>query len=116
MPHINAFITTKLNKEDEQKLVSRLGELIAIIPGKTEKGLMVSINSDSPLYHGGVAREKAAYFEVKIFKDCSREIKKELAAEMIKMLEQDFLIPKEHIYINFFEVYNWAAGGKLMDV
>ncbi|MBI9105929.1 MAG: hypothetical protein JEZ04_04240 [Spirochaetales bacterium] len=116
MPHINAFIPMKLTKKDEQRLVSRLGELITIIPGKTEKGLMVSVNNDSPLYLGGVSQEKAAYLEIKIFKDCARDIKKELAAQTIKMLEDEFSIPKEHVYVNFFEVFDWAARGQLMDV
>jgi hypothetical protein len=77
---------------------------------------MVSINNDSPLYHGGVAPEKAAYLEVKIFKDCPLESKKEFAAQAIKMLQKEFSIPEDHIYINFFEVFNWAARGQLMDV
>jgi len=106
----------KLEKDEEQKLVSRLGELITIIPGKSEKSLMVSINNDAPLYHGGVAPDKAAYLEIKLFKDCPRESKKEFAAGTIKMLEYEFSIPPKHIYINFFEVFDWAARGALMDV
>jgi phenylpyruvate tautomerase PptA (4-oxalocrotonate tautomerase family) len=116
MPHINVYNPMKLTKEEEQKLVSKLGELIAIIPNKDEKGLMVSVNSENHLYHGGEAQEKAFYLEIKIFKNCPRESKKEFASETIKMLEEEFCVPKAHIYINFFEVFDWAAGGRLMDI
>ena len=116
MPHINVFIPIKLSKAEEQNLVSGLGELIAIIPGKSEKGLMVSVNNSSPLYQGGTAQEKAAYLEVKLFKSCPRESKKEFAEKTIKLLENQLSIPAANIYINFFEVFDWAARGQLMDI
>lgn len=96
MPHINVFIPMELSK--------------------VEEGLMVSFNSWKPLYHGGISREKAVYMEVKIFKDCSVESKKQFVIETMKMLATDLNVPKEHVYINFFEVFNWAAHGLLLDL
>jgi phenylpyruvate tautomerase PptA (4-oxalocrotonate tautomerase family) len=116
MPHISVNVPMKLTVEKEKKMVSRLGELITLIPGKDEKGLMISINDGNKLYRGGIFRERAAYLEVKIFKDCSHESKKEFCARTIEMLVEEFSIPQEHIYVTFFEVFNWAAGGRLMDV
>ncbi len=116
MPHINVFIPMELDKDEEQKFVSKLGELITLIPGKVEEGLMVSFNSGKPLYHGGISRKKAVYMEVKIFKDCSVESKKQFVIETMKMLATDLNVPKEHVYINFFEVFNWAAHGLLLDL
>lgn len=115
MPHISVNLSMTISEEQEREMVSRLGEIITAIPGKNEKGLMVSINDGDKLYRGGEPMEKGAYVETKIFKDCPREAKREYCARTIAMLEEVLGIPTGHIYVTFFEVFDWAAGGRLMD-
>lgn len=114
MPHINVDLTKKLSPEKEQTLASRFGKLIPIIPGKKEARLMISIHDQTALYHGGIKEESAAYVEVKIFKDCPRENKVEFADKAIKMLIEELDLSEDHIYLNFFEVFDWATNGALM--
>jgi hypothetical protein len=43
-------VTGKLNDAEKDKVKSKLGELIAVLPTKTESGLMVCINDDSTIH------------------------------------------------------------------
>lgn len=113
MPHINAFIPGIKNKDDELLLVKKFGELITMIPTKTEASLMVTVNN-SNLYYGGELNSKGAYLEVKIFTDCTRESKESFTHAVLDMLVNDFSLNRDDIYLNFFEIFNWAAKGRLL--
>lgn len=113
MPHINAFIPVIKTEDQEKLLVKRLGELITIVPNKTEASLMITVNS-SNLYYGGKINSNGAYIEVKVYTDCSRESKELFTNAVLDMLVDEFSLDKDNIYMNFFELFNWAAKGKLL--
>lgn len=113
MPHINAFIPVIKSEDEEKLLVKKFGELISIIPTKTEASLMITVNS-SNLYYGGELNSNGAYIEVKVYTECSRESKELFSTAVLDMLVEEFSLDKDKIYLNFFELFNWAAKGKLL--
>ena len=61
MPYIDINITNKLNEKEKDKIKSKLGELITIIPGKKEASLMIGINDEYTIYLEGERKDKSAY-------------------------------------------------------
>ena len=53
MPFINSKVTVKMSPETKERVKSRLGEAIAIIPGKSESWLMVGFEDEYDLYFEG---------------------------------------------------------------
>ena len=43
MPYIDVNVSIKLSDQEKDNLKSKLGELISIIPGKTENVLMIGL-------------------------------------------------------------------------
>ncbi|SHH72660.1 Macrophage migration inhibitory factor (MIF) [Clostridium collagenovorans DSM 3089] len=113
MPYININITNKLNEEEKNTLKSKLGELITIIPGKTEARLMIGINDDYSLYHAGDKKEKAAYIIVQLFKSCDFEYKAKFTEKVFDFLEEEFNIPKANVYLSINEHQCWGSNGTL---
>ena len=67
MPFINSKISTALSEEQEKTLVSRLGQAVTLIPGKSESWLMTGFEPEYHLYFRGENSTPAAFVEVKLF-------------------------------------------------
>ena len=89
MPFINSKVTVKMSPETKERVKSRLGEAIAIIPGKSESWLMVGFEDEYDLYFKGNRDKETAFVEVKIFGSASAD----------------------RIYIKYEEVANWGWNG-----
>lgn len=111
MPYIDINITTKLNEEEKDRLKSKLGELITIIPGKNEAGLMIGINDQYTIYLGGVKKDKAAYISVNMYKSSEFENKAQFTEKVFDYFEQEFGIDKNSIYLNISEYEEWGSRG-----
>ena len=53
MPFINSKVTIKISAEKEEAIKQKLGQAIAIIPGKSEGWLMVGFEDEYTLYFKG---------------------------------------------------------------
>lgn len=52
MPFINVKTNVKISKENEVAIKTMLGEAIALIPGKSEKSLMLSMEESRMWFRG----------------------------------------------------------------
>ncbi|MBW6409490.1 phenylpyruvate tautomerase MIF-related protein [Clostridium weizhouense] len=111
MPFIGSKTTMKLSKEKEEKIKKRLGEIIELVPGKSEKFLMVGFEGEYSLYFGGEKLEKGAFIEVKVFGKASKETFAMLTREISNIYWEELQIPKNKIYIKYEEVENWGWNG-----
>ena len=73
MPFIGSKITVKVSKEKKEIIKKRLGEAIELVPGKSERFLMVGFEDEYSLFFSGEELEKGAFVEVKIFGKTSKE-------------------------------------------
>lgn len=113
MPYINSRLTVKLSEQQEENLKSKMGEIIAAIPGKSEEWLMVSFDDNKTIYFRGKKMEKAAFIEVKIFGTTEKQYKNKVTDLVCSLYEKELNIPKNCIYITFSEVTDWGFNGEM---
>lgn len=113
MPYINSNLTMKLTEEKKNIIKEKLGELISILPGKSEEWLFVGFSDNKTLYFRGEKKEKAAVVEVQICGSVSRDSKEELTSAICKLLKEELSIDGESIYVIFHEIDDWGYNGTL---
>lgn len=111
MPFINSKITLKLSKEKETCIKNRLGQAIALIPGKSESWLMLGFEDDYTLYFKGNEEEKAAFVDVSIFGSASKMALHSLTVEICDIFNEELGIPKDKIYVKYSETQHWGWNG-----
>lgn len=111
MPFINSKVTVKLSPEKEEAVKQRLGQAIAIIPGKSESWLMVGFEDEYTLYFKGEQCEKAAFVEVKIYGSADSQAYDQMTGEICRIYEEELGIPAGHIYITYQAVPDWGWNG-----
>lgn len=111
MPFINSKISVKLTEEQEKTIKNRLGQAIALIPGKTESWLMVGFEDDYKLYFKGEACEKIVFVEVSIFGSASATALNSLTVEICDIYNEELGVPKDKIYVKYSETPNWGWNG-----
>lgn len=114
MPFITARVNTKIDKNQEIKIKTLMGQVIALIPGKSEKYLMLGLEDDYKFYLRGDS-QKAALIEASIFGNEDHEGFKEFAQETTKIFNGVLNIPAENIYINFADIKAWAVKGVFIE-
>lgn len=112
MPYINVNISKKLNDDQKNVLKTKLGELISILPGKSEEVLMIGINDDYTLYFSG-KKGDIAFVEVKLFKQSEFEHKAEFTKECFKLFEKEYGVDGNHLFFNISEYETWGFRGVL---
>ncbi len=112
MPYIDVNISKKLSDNEKDSLKAKLGELISILPGKTEKVLMIGINDGHSMYFSGQKKD-IAYINVKLFKPSEFEYKNELVKKIFEFFEKEYAITSENMFMNFDEYDTWASKGTL---
>lgn len=111
MPFIGSKITVKISKEKEEMIKKKLGEAIELIPGKSERFLMIGFEDEYSLYFGGEKLEKGAFIEVKVFGKASEESFSMLTKAICNIYEEELQIPQNKIYVKYEEVENWGWNG-----
>ena len=100
MPFINSKISVTVTPEQEVELKRRLGEAIAIIPGKSENWLMTGDNS-----------EPMAFVEVSVFGGEDSQAFSQLTGEITKIFGDVLGIAADHIYVKYAATSNWGWNG-----
>ena len=111
MPYINSKVTVKLSQEKEENIKKRMGQIISMIPGKSENWLMVGFEDEHALYFRGEKCEKAAFVEVKFFGGASSQVYDEMTAEICRVYGEELGIPADHIYVTYQEIADWGWNG-----
>jgi len=114
MPFIEVKTSVHLTQANKEVIKSGLGEVITLIPGKTEAVTMVGLVGDYDLYFGGVEMKAAAYVEVKMYKSISLEAKTAVNEGIFKLLKKTLSIDPDSLYITFFEQAEWGVKGRLI--
>ena len=111
MPFINSKVTVAMSAEQKERVKSKLGKAIELIPGKTESWLMVGFEDCYTLYFQGNQNDETAFVEVKIFGTASAGAYDVLTDKICEIFYEELKIPKERIYVKYEEVSNWGWNG-----
>jgi hypothetical protein len=111
MPYVQVTIGRKLSVPERETLKGELGRLISIIPGKTESGLIVSVQDGGSLYMGGTT-EPAVYIDLRVYTKTDPEAKKRFARELFASVTGQFGIPAARQYLTIEEYDHWGYDGE----
>ena len=109
MPFINVKTNVKISKENEVAIKTMLGEAIALIPGKSEKSLMLSMEASRMWFRG--TAEPCAMVSVWALGQANREGYDKMTSKICTDLEEILHISASRIYIKYSETLNWGCNG-----
>lgn len=112
MPFINVKTNVEVKKEKEEVIKSSLGNLISILPGKSQSWLMVSIEGNKNMYFKG-DNLPCAMVEIDLYGKSSKDNYNRLTNEITKLLNKELQIDNNRIYVRFSEIENWGYSGNL---
>ncbi len=107
MPYIELKTNKKLTAEQCSDIASQLGEKISIIPGKSERWLMTSVEGECFMTFAG-SDAPCAIASVSIFGSTDSATYERLTAALCDMLSRELGIAADRIYIKYSEISEWG--------
>lgn len=111
MPFIETKTNVSVSADQEKALKERLGQAIALIPGKSESWLMLAIEGDVHMYFRGDDSLPTAFVEVKIFGGNNPDAFRRMTAELTDIYRDILGISPDHMYIRYFGSADWGWNG-----
>ncbi|MDE6625529.1 MAG: hypothetical protein K2K56_04050 [Lachnospiraceae bacterium] len=111
MPYIDSKVSVSISEEQEKELKTRLGQIISLIPGKSEAWLMTGFQDNYHLYFRGDNSQPVAFIEVKVFGRNNPGAFEAMTAEICKIFGDVLGIASDHIYIKYEAVSDWGWNG-----
>lgn len=111
MPFIHSLTTKTIDDTKRSQLKSGLGEIIAEIPGKSEKWLMLDFEDGQKMYFHGDDSLDTAFIEVKILGRASDDAYDRLTRRICELYEKVLGIPSDRIYVRYEETEHWGWNG-----
>ncbi len=110
MPFIHVKTNVPVSSEKEQALKAALGQAIAIIPGKSERWLMVEIDPERRLWFQG-ENTPAAMVEVSAYGSAQPKVYEELTREICTVLHDTLSLDPARTYVKYEETPHWGWNG-----
>lgn len=108
------FITLKTNKnideESKKYLKNQFGNLITLLPGKSEEWLMVSLDGNLDMYFKGT-NAPLCMVEVKTYGENTKKSMEDFTSNITVLVSKVLNIKPERIYISYFSTPNWGFDG-----
>ena len=112
MPYIAINTTQKLTITQKEKIKTRLGHLITIIPTKAEATTMIDFSDDRTMFKGG-ENISGAFIELRLFHKADFDTKKQFTEETFELFTRELGITKANMYLNIIELENRGSTGTL---
>jgi phenylpyruvate tautomerase PptA (4-oxalocrotonate tautomerase family) len=112
MPYIAVNTTQELSPALKEKLKAELGRLIALIPTKSEAGLLVDFSGGHTFFKAG-KEASGAFVDLRLFHKSETEPKKKFTEETFALLSRELGIKPENMYLTITEFENWGSAGTL---
>lgn len=112
MPYIGVHVTGTLSNVQKDAIKTGLGEKISLIPGKTERVLMVDISENHTMYFGGEQRP-LAFLDVRCYKTAAFEDKKAFTEAAFAVVQSVTGLRAEDIYLSHGEYDTWGTNGSM---
>ena len=111
MPFIDSKVSVKTTAEQKKELKERLGQAIALIPGKSESWLMIDLADEQDMYFRGDGQEPTAFIAVNIYGDPNPGAFDKMTAELTKIYGEVLGISPDHIYVKYSTTHDWGWNG-----
>lgn len=111
MPYIRTTVSKELTEQNKENLTAKLGQAIALIPGKSESWLMLTFEDNMNMYFKGSCDKDYAYLEVSLFGTASDAAYDRLTAALSEIVNEELGIDRANIYIKYEEAEHWGWNG-----
>lgn len=111
MPYIRTTVSKEITDEKKNALKAKLGQTIALIPGKSEAWLMLTFEDNMKMYFRGDCSEDYAYLEVSLFGSASDAAYDRLTQALSEIINEELGIDRSNIYIKYEEAEHWGWNG-----
>ncbi len=111
MPYLHARVNCKVTETETAALRRGFGEAISLIPGKTERWLMVDIDDSASLSLAGDGERRLAMLEVEIFGKSTPAAYEALTARLTEIMGEVLGIAPDGVYVKYAEVDHWGFSG-----
>lgn len=112
MPFISFTTNKTLTLSQEKKLKEQLGELITLLPNKTEENLMLHFEDRQIMYFRGKDTD-CMKIECQLFHEADLESKQKFVKAVMKEVENITKIPVKDQYLTVVEYQHWGRDGEL---
>jgi hypothetical protein len=109
MPYIVIRTTEELSESQREAVKVELGDKISVIPGKSERGLMIEFVTGCDIYLSGV-KDPATYVHVFVNNVQPPEPLQAFTKELCHVLGRAQKVPAERIYVLYQTVTDWHVG------
>ena len=89
----------------------RLGQAIAILPGKSESWLMLEFEGDAHMYFRGDDSQPVAFVDVKTYGGSPSDVYDKMTTELTGIYGDILGVAPDHMYIRYFGSDNWGWNG-----
>ena len=110
MPYISIKTPKEISADKATEIKTMLGKAIGILPGKTERWLMVSFEKQDYIYFAG-DNAPSAIIEVSLFGKADSGHYEKMTGEICEIISDKLDIPKDRIYVKYSETQNWGWNG-----
>jgi len=111
VPFIHTRVNRPIDQEKEKILSQQMGKAISLLPGKSERWLMLQFEDNCHLYFKGDCAKPLAFVNVKLFGASDEASYEKLAAEITRILKESLAIAPEHVYVQYDEIDHWGWNG-----
>ena len=112
MPFIQVSTSLNLDDAKKDKIASRIGEVISIIPNKSEPLLMIDIRDNDTMYFGG-ERKTLAFVDVRCYRSAPYVSNKEFTEAVFRLLQEETSLGQDDIYVSITEYSTWGTKGSM---
>ncbi len=108
MPYIRTTVSNSISDQARDNIKTKLGQAIALIPGKSEAWLMLAFEDNINMYFKGDGTEDYAYVEVSLFGTTSDAAYDRLTAAISEIINEELGIDRANIYVKYEETQHWG--------
>lgn len=112
MPFIETKLNIRLTPEKEARIKEKLGQAIALFPGKSEYWLMLQFEDQCRLWFRGYNTFPIAMVEIQLFGSAEAAVSEQMTKEVCRILSEELEISPEHIYVNYTFSDTWGWNGE----
>jgi len=112
MPYIKTTVSKEISESAKLNLQKKLGEAIALIPGKTESWLMLAFEDNVPMAFQGKDDSDYAFIDVSIFGSASDAAYDRLTDAICSIMNEELGIAINHTYVKYEESNHWGWNGR----
>lgn len=111
MPCIQIQFSGTISQEKEEIIQAKLGKAIELIPGKTQKWLMLCFHDGCRIRFAGTADSPAAFVKVGLYGTAPKQAYDQLTQKITEILQEALAVDPARVYIQYEESLYWGWNG-----